>query len=163
MKREAQAHKDLGEELLALPEDELSGLDLDERLVDAVESARRMKSREALRRQKQFIAKLLMNVDTTAIREHIERRDARRRQHNKHFQSAERWRDRIVREGKPALEAFEAAIGGPAADTRDLVVQLDHVRSDREEKGLRRAIFRSVFDALAARFDAPLADAADDR
>ena len=163
MKREAQAHKDLGEELLALPDAEFDALDLDERLVDAVESARRMKSREALRRQKQFIAKLLMNVDTTAIREHVEQRDARIRQHKKHFQAAERWRDRIVREGKPALEAFETAIGHADPDTRDMLAKLDHVRSDNEEKGLKKAIFRSVFDALATRYAKPLADAADDR
>lgn len=163
MKREAQACKDLGEQLLALADDEFASLALDERLVDAVEDARRIKSREALRRQKQYIAKLLMNVDTSAIRELIDRREARIRQHNKHFQAAERWRDRLVREREAAADEFEALIGRPAAETRELVAALDRVVSDREEKGLRRDIFRAVFDALAERYDSPLADTADGR
>jgi ribosome-associated protein len=162
-KREAQSFKDLGEQLLALGDDEFRGLELDERVVDAVEAARRIRSREALRRQKQYIAKLLMSVDTTAIREFVERREARARRHNQHFQAAERWRDRLARDRQSALDEFEAASGGPSPEVRDLVTALGRVSSDREEKGVRKALFRAVFDALADRYDASLADAADDR
>ena len=147
-KREAQALKDLGDKLLNLSEDEFASLELDERLVDAIATARRIRSREALRRQKAFIAKLLMNVDTAAIRELIDARESRVRSHNKRFQAAERWRDRLAREGTAALEAFETLIEGPADEVRQRLAELNRTSTDRAEKGARKALFRAVFDAL---------------
>ena len=147
-KREAQALKDLGDKLLNLSEDEFASLELDERLVDAIATARRIRSREALRRQKAFIAKLLMNVDTAAIRELIEARESRVRTHNKRFQAAERWRDRLAREGGAALEAFETHIDGPATEVRERLAELNRASTDRAEKGARKALFRAIFDAL---------------
>ena len=46
---------------------------LDEELRDAVLEARRMKARGALRRQKQYIGKLMGRLDPEPIREALER------------------------------------------------------------------------------------------
>lgn len=148
MKRAARETRELGEQLLCLAEQELESLGLDERLVDAVDQARRIKSREALRRQKQYIARLLMSVDTAPIRALVERREASERRHKKRFRSAERWRDRLVRERHAALAAFESAAGREQPDVLDLLDALERSGSDREEKGIRRSIFRAVFEAL---------------
>ena len=59
----------LGEELVTLRETDLEQLDLDEDLLDAVLEAKRIKSRGALRRQKQYIGKLMGRVDAEPIRE----------------------------------------------------------------------------------------------
>jgi len=162
-KREALAFKSLADELLGLSDEARAGLGLDERLTDAIESARRMKSREALRRQKQFIAKLLMNLDTAPLRALIGRRDAAERRQQQHFHQAERWRDRLVRDRYAALEKFESAIGRQAAEVRVLLESLENATSDREEKGIRKSIFRTVFDALGAAGAASVAERADDR
>ena len=162
-KREAHACKELADELLGLGDEEIACLDLDERLTDAVEAARRMKSREALRRQKQFIAKLLMNVDADPLRALIEQRDAAHRRHQQQFHQAERWRDRLVRDRSAAVEDFESAVGRDCGDVRKLVEALDKATSDREEKGIRKAIFRSVFDVLGQPSGASVAERADDR
>ena len=147
-KREAQEIKALGEELLSLGEQEVASLGLDERLVDALELARRIKSREALRRHKQYIAKLLMNTDTAPIQALVDQRDASERQHRQHFKAAERWRDRLVREGHAALKELETAVGHELPDINELLHALERTHSEREEKGLSRSIFRQVFEAL---------------
>ena len=56
-----------------LRESDLQAMPLDEDLRDAVMEARRMKSHGALRRQKQYIGKLMGRVDPEPIREALER------------------------------------------------------------------------------------------
>ena len=67
-KREYLALQKLGEELLTLRESDLEGIELDEDLREAVLEARRIRSRGALRRQKQYIGKLMRHVDPEPLR-----------------------------------------------------------------------------------------------
>lgn len=48
-------------------------MDLDETLLDAILEAKRMKKRGALRRQKQYIGKLMGRVDPDPIRAALDR------------------------------------------------------------------------------------------
>ena len=72
-KREYLALQKLGEELLTVKESDLLSMDLDEELLAAVHDARRIKSHGALRRQKQFIGKLMRGIDPEPIRAALER------------------------------------------------------------------------------------------
>lgn len=67
-KREFLALQKLGEELIALKETDLRKLGLDEDLLDAVLDAHKIKSRGALRRQKQYIGKIMRHVDPEPVR-----------------------------------------------------------------------------------------------
>jgi ribosome-associated protein len=67
-KREFLALQKLGEELIALNESDLLQIGLDEDLLEAVLEARQIKSRSALRRQKQYIGKIMRQVDPEPIR-----------------------------------------------------------------------------------------------
>jgi ribosome-associated protein len=67
-KREYIALQRLGEELLTVKEPDLLRMQLDEELLDAVLEARRIKAHGALRRQKQYIGKLMRNIDPEPIR-----------------------------------------------------------------------------------------------
>lgn len=67
-KREYLALQKLGEELLTLRESELLDIELDEDLREAVLEARRIRSRGALRRQKQYIGKLMRHIDPDPLR-----------------------------------------------------------------------------------------------
>lgn len=72
-KREYLALQKLGEELIPLQEQDLRSMGLDEDLLEAVLEARRMSKRGALRRQKQYIGKLMSRVDPEPIREALDR------------------------------------------------------------------------------------------
>ena len=72
-KREYLALQKLGEDLLKLRESDLLGMELDEDLLEAVLEARKMKKHGALRRQKQYIGKLMGRVDPEPIRTALER------------------------------------------------------------------------------------------
>ena len=72
MKREYLARQKLGEELIPLQESDLRAMDLDDDLLDAVLEAKRLKKHGALRRQKQYIGKLMGRVDPEPIRAALE-------------------------------------------------------------------------------------------
>ncbi len=70
-KREHLALQKLGEELITLKPLELDKLTLDDDLHAAVIEARQIKAHGALRRQKQYIGKLMRRVDPELLRNQI--------------------------------------------------------------------------------------------
>jgi len=71
-KREHLARQKLGEELIALRDADLRSLALDEDLFEAVVEARSIKAHGALRRQKQYIGKIMRHIDPEPIRAALE-------------------------------------------------------------------------------------------
>lgn len=66
-KRAALAAQKLGEELVLLKDADLRALDLPERLTEAIREARRMSTRAAGARQRQYIGKLMRELDPAPI------------------------------------------------------------------------------------------------
>jgi 5-(carboxyamino)imidazole ribonucleotide mutase len=66
-KRAALAAQQLGEELVLLRDAELQALDLPEPLLQAIREARRIRSRAAGARQRQYIGKLMREIDPAPI------------------------------------------------------------------------------------------------
>jgi ribosome-associated protein len=66
-KRAAEAAQDLGEELIRLKEYELDAIELPEELREAIREARRITSRAAGARQRQFIGRLMRLIDPAPI------------------------------------------------------------------------------------------------
>ena len=148
MKREQLDRQALGEQLITLSDAELSTLPLEERLGDAVRAARTMKSHGALRRQKQLIGKLMRDINPEPIRAQLQALRADDLRLKRIFANAERWRDRIIRDGAEGLAAFEAEIGESDMALRKLLAELEVAISDRAETTARRNIFRRVHEIL---------------
>ena len=66
-KREAHALQKLGERLVELRLADLDRLPLPENLRDAIDEARRLKGHGALARQRQYIGKLMREIDVEPI------------------------------------------------------------------------------------------------
>ena len=105
-KREAEALQKLGEELVRLPESQLAALPLPEQLRDAVEQARRIGSHGALKRQRQYIGRLMRETDTRSIRLKLDELRGADKAAQARFRQLERWRDRLIAEGDAALGEF---------------------------------------------------------
>ena len=71
-KRAAHAAQALGERLIQLKESEWAKLPLPETLLDALRTAKRIKARGGLARQKQYIGKLMRDLDIVAIEAALE-------------------------------------------------------------------------------------------
>ena len=95
VKREMQALRDLGKELVDLPMVSLNKFDISESLRDSIILAHSLK-REALRRQLQHIGKLLREEDDAAIQQLLSQISQPQRDEVKAFHEIEQWRDKLL-------------------------------------------------------------------
>ena len=103
-KRTAHAAQDLGEALIGLRQSELEALGLPEALLEAVRDARRIRSRAAAARQRQYIGKLMRGIDPEPIRRALGARSEHNALETQRFKRAEAWRQRLLEEGESALD-----------------------------------------------------------
>lgn len=149
-KKEQLALQELGERLIGLSADDLAALPIDEGLRDAVSEAASIKSRSALRRQKQLIGKLMRESDAAVIRQALEAGDAEERLARRVFADAEAWRDRVLEDGDQAVLALRSSVDNVDATLDGLLRDLRATRSERTAKHLRREVFRVIHTALMA-------------
>jgi ribosome-associated protein len=148
-KRAAQSAQDLGERLIALPDAELTALDLPLELLDAVREARRITSRAAGARQRKFIGKLMRALDCTPIAAALDARGAEASLEAQRFSRAESWRDRLLAEGDGALS--ELAERHPGIDLDEWRERIGHARAagdDARARAASRALFRALRSLL---------------
>ena len=150
-KREAHAAQDLGEALLALRDTELEALSLPEALKDAVRLARTIKSRGGLARQRQYIGKLMREVDPEPIRAALGARRALDAAETERFKRTENWRERLLREGSAALE--ELARWHPDIDRGSWSQRIGAAQAERARSGGGGPAARELFRALRALLD----------
>lgn len=151
LKRQAMAVQDLADRLIAAPETLVNGLNLPDKLADSIALARRITSRAALLRQRQFVGKLMRGIDCEPIRAALESDAQHARTDAARFRRAERWRDRLVADDDAAIEEF--AVEYPAAvrgELSRLVAAAKAERHDGKPAGAGRRLFRFVQDTLAA-------------
>ena len=150
-KREFLALQELGEQLIALSDEQLGSIALDDRLREAVVAARAIKLHGALRRQKQYIGKLMRQVDPAPILEALEKIGGGQRQEKAVFRQAETWRDRIVNGDNADVEAFFEQIGVRDDALEREMRALGAAVSDKARKESRRRLFREIHRLLAAK------------
>ena len=89
-KREAASLQELGVQLSALPEQEMAALDLPEKLFVALRDLRRLPSHGAQVRQRQYIGKLMRQIDPEPVLAKLAERKQRHDSEIRHFQRIER-------------------------------------------------------------------------
>ena len=95
-KEEVEALQDLGKRLVVVGNDRLKKLDIPEALRDAVLEAKRISSHGALRRQMQYIGKLMRDVDTDPIQEMLDELDGISNKATARFHALENLRDGLI-------------------------------------------------------------------
>lgn len=96
LKAEADAQQAIGKKLIDLPKDKLTRLALPEALFEAVVEAKRLTANGAIRRQLQYIGRLMRDTDTAPIVEQLLRWEGKHNEENARFHLLERWRDRLI-------------------------------------------------------------------
>ncbi len=154
-KRHSDDLQALGEALIALPDNELDALPLPENLRDAVLLARRITAHGGLYRQKQYIGKLMRKIDAEPIRAVLDTRHERERVATLRFRRVEQWRDRIIREGRPAVDQFVIECSGiePSVHAELVALAAQAGKEQREHlpPAASRELFRRLREALEGR------------
>jgi ribosome-associated protein len=131
-KREAASLQELGVKLSALPDQEIKALDLPDNLFIALRDLRRLPSHGAQIRQRQYIGKLMRNIDPEPVLAKLAERKQRHDVEIRQFQEIERWRDRLLSEPKTAFD--ELLTEYPSADRAALAKLLEKAEKERVEQ-----------------------------
>jgi ribosome-associated protein len=149
LKRQSQGLQDLGEQLIGLPQAEFDAMDLPDSLRDAVALARRITAHGGLYRQKQYIGKLMRNVDAEPIRKALEARNLLQRSETLRLRKVEAWRAKLLEGGVPALDELLAECPGIDRGTvTRLVAQALRERDRSQPPRASRELFAVLRDAL---------------
>jgi ribosome-associated protein len=144
IKRDAEALKDLGQEMVDLGKNSLDKLPLDDDLRTAIDLAQKIK-KEGRRRQLQLIGKMLRSRDVDPITTALDKLKNRHNQQVSLFHKLEQLRDRLVEDGDdaipPVLELY------PEADRQQLRAL---IRNAQKEKAANKPpkSYRQIFQYL---------------
>jgi ribosomal 50S subunit-associated protein YjgA (DUF615 family) len=118
LKREASSLQELGVKLSSLPDQEIKELDLPDNLFVALCDLKRLPSHGAQVRQRQYIGKLMRNIDPEPVLAKLAEKKLRHDSEIRHFQKIERWRDRGPRRPHEAPAQGRARAPGTALPGR---------------------------------------------
>jgi ribosome-associated protein len=130
-KRDAASLQELGVKLSALPDQEIKALDLPDNLFVALRDLRRLPSHGAQIRQRQYIGKLMRDIDPEPVLAKLAERKQRHDLEIRHFQQIERWRDRLLSEASGLDELLQEY---PHADRAALAKLLEKAEKERREQ-----------------------------
>jgi len=138
----------MGEELVALSAEQLKELDLPDLLRDAVMEARRITKFGALRRQMQYVGRLMREVDPAPIRARLDAWNGASSEETARLHRIERWRTRLLEDDQALSELLDAH---PQADAQRLRALIRNVKREAEA-GKPPKSFRELFQELRSIF-----------
>ena len=130
LKRESDALQKLGEDLLALRADLLEGLELPDKLLEALVETKRITNFEGLRRQKQYLGKLMRQLDPEthiAIRAALDVQHTPSAEETLLLHQTEQWRDRLIADDDAVGQWLNLC---PTTDSQQLRALVRQARKD---------------------------------
>ncbi len=131
LKRESTELQALGEELLTLRTDLRAALGLSDKLIDALDEAKRITNFEGRRRQMQFVGKLMRKLDedtVAAVRAALETQHRGSAEERLTLREAETWRDALIGESDDVMQRWMEQF--PATDSQQLRALIRQARKD---------------------------------
>jgi ribosome-associated protein len=145
-KRESTALQDLGVELVKLSKDRLSRMNLPERLYQELLEAQRLSAHGAIRRQMQFIGKLMRDVDVEPIVEQLSAIRGESSAAKAEFHLLERWRERLLEDDAALTEWLASHPEADAQQMRQLIRNARKEATEGKPPKSSRQLFRLLRD-----------------
>lgn len=152
-KQAMDALQKLGVEIVALNKSQIDQLNLPEQLLDAVLEAKRLTQHEAIRRQMQYIGKIMRGVDPEPIQQQLDAWNGVSRQATAHMHHLERWRERLLADDTALSEFLSAHPGCDAQQLRTLIRNTRKEQAANRPPASYRALFRWLREALRTPVD----------
>ena len=144
IKKQMHDLQDLGEQLTELSKEHLAELDIPDNLRDAVRELKKIKSFGAIKRQMQYIGRLMRDIDPAPIQAKLSEWNGTSKQHIAWLHQCERWRDRLIEDPNALTELLAAFPGADVQHLRALI------RNAIKEKELMKPPknYREIFQVL---------------
>ncbi len=144
-KREAEALQKLGVALSKLSQQQLDDIPMPDKLRQAIEELRKIKSNSAMRRQAQYIGRLMRETKLEPIQQAFDEIQQGTAKANAKFHLIEPWRDKLLSDGNPALtEILNLYPGQDVQQLRHLIQQAIKDRNNDKNLGSNNSLFRLI-------------------
>ncbi len=144
LKRDADYLQDLGEKLLTLSTAELKKIPLPDNLLDALKVAQKiLNKRGALKRQKQFIGKIMRNIDEKPIIEALDELEGQNEVQIAYLHRIEKLRDMLMTNGNNGIGELASLYENiDRQHIRQLVKKAQKDIENNKQSGAYKAIFK---------------------
>ena len=95
-KRECSALQKIGDRLLKLSPEQLALIDLPPELNDALNEAHHIRSNSALKRQRQYVGRIMRSCDSKKIEQQLNALIHKHDTNTAQFKKLEKWRERLI-------------------------------------------------------------------
>lgn len=158
MKKQMNDLQALGMELTKLSSDTLKKIGLDEELFEAIATYKKITSNSALKRQAQFIGRLMRDTDPAPIEAYLAKLRGDNAAHNAFLQRVEQARTRLLADDS-AITQFMADF--PQADAGKLRTLIRNTKKEQEQNKPPKN-FRALFQEIKAVMEAGQSDASEE-
>ncbi|WP_188212348.1 ribosome biogenesis factor YjgA [Neisseria sp. RH3002v2g] len=158
MKKQMNDLQALGMELTKLSSDTLKKIGLDEELFEAIATYKKITSNSALKRQAQFIGRLMRDTDPAPIEAYLAKLRGDNAAHNAFLQRVEQARTRLLA-NDGAITQFMADF--PQADAGKLRTLIRNTKKEQEQNKPPKN-FRALFQEIKAVMEAGQSDASEE-
>lgn len=150
--RKKQMHdlQSVGAALTKLSAEQLARLELPDELREAVLEAKRFTKHEAIRRQLQYIGRIMRGMDVGPIAEQVEAMHAPSHRQTALFHRAEKWRNDIVADPGTIQQFVTEFPGMDAAKLRDLASKAGAEHAAGKPPKHYRELFHAINGAIQA-------------
>ena len=158
MKKQMNDLQALGMELTKLSSDTLKKIGLDEELFEAIVTYKKITSNSALKRQAQFIGRLMRDTDPAPIEAYLAKLRGDNTAHNAFLQRVEQARTRLLADDG-SITQFMADF--PQADAGKLRTLIRNTKKEQEQNKPPKN-FRALFQEIKAVMEAGQFDASEE-
>lgn len=158
MKKQMNDLQALGMELTKLSSDTLKKIGLDEELFEAIATYKKITSNSALKRQAQFIGRLMRDTDPAPIEAYLAKLRGDNAAHNAFLQRVEQARTRLLADDG-AITQFMADF--PQADAGKLRTLIRNTKKEQEQNKPPKN-FRALFQEIKAVMEAGQSNASEE-
>ena len=158
MKKQMNDLQALGMELTKLSGETLKKIGLDEELFEAIATYKKITSNSALKRQAQFIGRLMRDTDPAPIEAYLAKLRGDNAAHNAFLQRVEQARTRLLADDG-AITQFMADF--PQADAGKLRTLIRNTKKEQEQNKPPKN-FRALFQEIKAVMEAGQSDASEE-
>ncbi|MDF7676075.1 ribosome biogenesis factor YjgA [Neisseriaceae bacterium ESL0693] len=139
----------LGFELTKLSVDTLKKIDLPEELLEAIRAYHKINSNSALKRQVQYIGRLMREIDPAPIMDYLATLKGENTAHNAYLQRLEQLRNRLIADDQALTVLISQQ---PHLDIAALRTLIRNARKEEAENKPPRA-FRALFQLLKSQLN----------
>ena len=143
-KKQMDALQDLGVELAELSNETIKKIELPDDLYDAIRAYKKITSYSALKRQRQYIGRLMRDVNPEPIRDFLAKLKGENQAHNAFLKRVEQAREQLLN-NDDALTHFVSDY--PAADVGVLRTLIRNARKETEQQKPPKS-FRALYQEL---------------